>query len=62
MSINLLQDKGTALHRQDFTWKDLLGQGIWPVDFRRRSRKKTGTLPRCGRGMEQICLNEAGVQ
>jgi hypothetical protein len=28
MAINLLQDKGTALHRQDFTWKDLVQKPI----------------------------------
>jgi len=28
MAINLLQDKGTPLHRQDFTWKDLVQKPI----------------------------------
>src|SRR6476620_7634552 len=28
MAINLLQDKGNPLHRQDFTWKDLVQKPI----------------------------------
>jgi len=46
MAINLLQDKGTPLHRQDFTWKDLVQKPIRPAPA----------------GMEQICLNEASAQ
>ena len=32
MAINLLQDKGTPLHRQDFTWKDLVQKPISKLD------------------------------
>jgi hypothetical protein len=32
MAINLLQDKGTALARQRFTWKDMVGKPISKLD------------------------------
>ena len=32
MAINLLQDKGTALDRQKFTWKDMVGKPISKLD------------------------------
>lgn len=32
MAINLLQDKGTPLARQKFTWKDMVGKPISKLD------------------------------
>ncbi|MDB5913207.1 MAG: hypothetical protein JWP22_1882, partial [Ramlibacter sp.] len=32
MAVNLLQDKGTPLERQKFTWKDMVGKPISKLD------------------------------
>lgn len=62
MAINLLQDKGTTLHRQDFTWKDLLGQEDMAGRFQTALEEEDRHLASLRAWMEQICLNEAGVQ